>query len=296
MLGLTPSEATRALRPHHRLRRAARVRGPQAQELLLGHARAARVLGDDPGRRRHPADRRGARRRRRRVPAEVLRRVQPPARRGPHDPARHARHGRGQPLLRPRDAARARRGRHDRRARARSRARVLRAELRPRPRSRREAPAGERHEAATARVEIADAWFEDKEGQLRQHRRSRASASVRRGRALRARRTRTPCSSFSLANDEDDDRLRDLVDVGGGAHGLVRGRRARRLPRLVRQPLRARAATTRRRRSRATARATTCTCASTDMATLVVTGARAGGGMVDVPHKVRIERAEVPAT
>ena len=59
-----------------------RVRRPQAQELLVGHARPARVLGDDPGRRRHPADRRGARGRRRRVPAEVLRRVQPPARRG----------------------------------------------------------------------------------------------------------------------------------------------------------------------------------------------------------------------
>ena len=29
------------------------------------------------------------------------------------------------------------------------------------------------------------------------------------------------------------------------------------------------------------------------MASIVVTGARAGGGMVDLPHKVRIERAEV---
>jgi ABC-type polysaccharide/polyol phosphate transport system ATPase subunit len=33
-----------------------------------------------------------------------------------------------------------------------------------------------------------------------------------------------------------------------------------------------------------------------DMATVVVAGARAGGGMVDVPHTVRLERAEVPAT
>ena len=33
-----------------------------------------------------------------------------------------------------------------------------------------------------------------------------------------------------------------------------------------------------------------------NMATVVVTGARAGGGMVDVPHTVRLERAEVAAS
>ena len=77
-----PTRGARALRADHRLRRAARVRGPQAQELLVRHARAAGVLGDDPGGRRHPADRRGARRRRRRLPAEVLRRVRPAPRRG----------------------------------------------------------------------------------------------------------------------------------------------------------------------------------------------------------------------
>ena len=82
------------------------VRRPQAEELLVGHARAPGVLGDDPGRRRHPADRRGARGRRRRVPAEVLRRVHAHARRGPDDPVRHPRHGRGRALLRSRDAAR----------------------------------------------------------------------------------------------------------------------------------------------------------------------------------------------
>ena len=75
MLGLSRREARAALRHDHRLRRAARVRRPEAQELLVGHARAPRLRGDDPGRRRHPADRRGARGRRRRLPAEVLRRV-----------------------------------------------------------------------------------------------------------------------------------------------------------------------------------------------------------------------------
>ena len=70
-----PREAAGALRARDRVRRARGVPGPQAQELLLGHARAPRLLGGDPGRRRHPADRRGAGGRRRRLPAEVLRRA-----------------------------------------------------------------------------------------------------------------------------------------------------------------------------------------------------------------------------
>ena len=81
------------LRRGDRVRRARGVLGAEAQELLLGHARPARLLADHPGRRRRAADRRGARRRRRRLPAEVLRRVQPPAPRGPHDRPRHPRHG-----------------------------------------------------------------------------------------------------------------------------------------------------------------------------------------------------------
>ena len=103
------ARGARPLRARDRVRRARGVPGPEAQELLLGHARAPGLLGGDPGRRRHPADRRGARGRRRLLPAEVLRRVQPDARRRPHDRVRHARHGRGHALLPPRDAARARR-------------------------------------------------------------------------------------------------------------------------------------------------------------------------------------------
>ena len=80
MLGLTRQRGARALRRDHRVRRARGVRRPQAQELLVGHERAARVRGRDPGRRRRAAHRRGARRRRRRVPAEVLRAVPPAAR------------------------------------------------------------------------------------------------------------------------------------------------------------------------------------------------------------------------
>jgi hypothetical protein len=32
------------------------------------------------------------------------------------------------------------------------------------------------------------------------------------------------------------------------------------------------------------------------MASVVISGGRSGGGLVDVPHKLRIERAEVHAT
>ena len=84
----------RALRRDHRLRRARGVRRPEAEELLVGDERAARVRGRGPGRRRRAAGGRGARGRRRGVPAEVLRPVRPDEGRGPHDPLRDARHGR----------------------------------------------------------------------------------------------------------------------------------------------------------------------------------------------------------
>ena len=112
----------RALRRDHRLRRAARVPGPQAEELLVGDAGAPGVRGHGPGRRGRAAHRRGARGRRRLLPAEVLRRPAPGQARRPHDPARHARHGPGPALLRPRDAAGARRRWSRSAARARSHA------------------------------------------------------------------------------------------------------------------------------------------------------------------------------
>ena len=75
MLGLTPTQARERFDEIIDVRRARGVPRPQAQELLVGHAGAPRVLGDGPGRRRGPAHRRGARGRRRRLPAEVLRRA-----------------------------------------------------------------------------------------------------------------------------------------------------------------------------------------------------------------------------
>ena len=173
MLGLSPREARERFDAGHRLRRAARVRRPQAQELLVGHARPARVLGDDPGRRRHPADRRGARRRRRRVPAEVLRRVRADLRdAGKTVAARHARHGRGRALLRPRDAARARPASVEIGEPERRRPALPRASTSPkRARERRDGASAdaEAHGPAEPRAgdgtaEILEAWFEDDDG------------------------------------------------------------------------------------------------------------------------------------
>ena len=74
LLGLSRRQLEERLRRHRRVLRARAVRRPEAQELLVGHAGAARVRDRDPGRLRHPAARRGARGRRRELPAEVLRR------------------------------------------------------------------------------------------------------------------------------------------------------------------------------------------------------------------------------
>ena len=106
------------------------------------HVRLAFSIAD-PGRRRHPADRRGARGRRRGVPAEVLRRVHAAAGGGPDDAVRHPRHGRGRALLRPRDAARARRV-VDIGEPGLDRPPVQRAQLQPRPSRARGSTAGRR--------------------------------------------------------------------------------------------------------------------------------------------------------
>ena len=122
--------------------------------------RAARVRDRDPGRRRDPADRRGARRRRRGLPAEVLRGVLPPQARRPHDRLRHARHVRRRALLRPRDADRARRDGRSSATRARSAAPTTSSTSAtcPTRRPRRSA----RRAAARS---IAEAWFEEPSGE-----------------------------------------------------------------------------------------------------------------------------------
>ena len=75
LIGTDAASGCGALRLDPRVRRARALRRPAAQELLVGDAPAPGVLGRDPGAVRHPARRRGARRRRRRVPAEVPRHV-----------------------------------------------------------------------------------------------------------------------------------------------------------------------------------------------------------------------------
>ena len=82
MMGLSPREARRRLDAVLDFAELERLRRPQAEELLVGDVGAARVRGDGAGRRRHHADRRGARGRRRRLPAEVRGRL-PRDARGP---------------------------------------------------------------------------------------------------------------------------------------------------------------------------------------------------------------------
>ncbi len=74
--------ARRALRRDRRLRRHRALHRHAGEELLVGHVRAARLLGRDQRRPRHAAHRRGPRGRRRRVPTQVHRedRRVPPAR------------------------------------------------------------------------------------------------------------------------------------------------------------------------------------------------------------------------
>ena len=108
MMGLSRREARAAAGRRARLRGAPRVRRPEAEELFLGNARAPRVLVDDPGRGRHPADRRGAGRRGCGLPAEVRGRLRRHAKWEPHGRARHPRHDLSAAVLRPGDAARRR--------------------------------------------------------------------------------------------------------------------------------------------------------------------------------------------
>ena len=86
ILGLGKKRDRRPLRRHRRVRRPRAVHRHAGEELLVGHVRAARLLGRDQRRPRHPPRRRGPRGRRRRVPAPVRREV----RRAPRRRARRS--------------------------------------------------------------------------------------------------------------------------------------------------------------------------------------------------------------
>ena len=235
-------------------------------------------------------DRRGARGRRRRVPAEVLRPVPPAQGRGQDDRLRHPRHERGRALLRPGDAARARADRADRRA-ARDRPRLQRAQLRPprrtarrrtraaattrRPRSRRRgsrtppasacqrrSPQGEPLRAVHARSasthdDRATRWFSLPPAQR----------GAPHGLRHRQRRCTRPDTGAFAAGETVTVRVRlDNWFAPGPLHAHADGRAARRrppTPRPARGPRRA--ARPRRRAS--------------------------FGGVVDVPHTLEVERA-----
>ena len=106
ILGPVEGRARPPLRRHRRLRRARAVHRHPGEELLLGHVRAARVLGGHQRRPRHPPRRRGAGRRRRAVPAPLQRALRRPASAGHDDRDRVALAGVG--------AVDVRRGRLDR--------------------------------------------------------------------------------------------------------------------------------------------------------------------------------------
>ena len=122
---------------HRRLRRPRSVHRRADQDLLVGHARPARLRDRDLGRPGHPAARRGARHRRRRLPGEVEA-ARDRAREGRQgDRARDPRHELGDGVLQP--GAAAREGQHHRRGRARRRSSASTRRIRrgARPRSRR---------------------------------------------------------------------------------------------------------------------------------------------------------------
>ena len=101
LIGMTRAGGRRALRRGARVRRAGALRRPAAQELLVRDAAPSRVLGRDPGAYRHPPPRRGARRRRCRVPGEVLPHLRGHARRREDGRVRQPRPRCGRPMVRP---------------------------------------------------------------------------------------------------------------------------------------------------------------------------------------------------
>ena len=110
MMGLTPKETREPPRRRDRVRRTRGIRRAETEELLLGDAGPARLLGDAAGRRRRAADRRGAGGRRRRLPAEVRRRLPRDESGGQDDRPRHPRDVDGRGVLPPGDADRRRQG------------------------------------------------------------------------------------------------------------------------------------------------------------------------------------------
>jgi ABC-type polysaccharide/polyol phosphate transport system ATPase subunit len=143
-------------------------------------------------------------------------------------------------------------------------------------------------------VEIADAWFEDNEGRrVSSAYQGKKAAFVAVVNFVQAHED--PVFSLSLTNDEDDivfatSTIWEEERTGSFAAGEHVGFRVAFDNHFAPGRYHATPSVARRGSGH------DVHVRVKDMASLVVTGARAGGGMVDVPHKVRIERAEVPAT
>ena len=114
ILGMSKKEIDRSVRRDRRVRRHRRVHRLAGEDLLERHVRAARVLGRGPRGPRDPDHRRGDRRRRHRVPAQVLRPPVLAAEAGHDDRRRHPRPRHRRADVRRRRLARPRRAADDR--------------------------------------------------------------------------------------------------------------------------------------------------------------------------------------
>ena len=177
------------------------------------------------------------------VPAEVLRGLPADEGRGPHDPLRHARHGRRRALLRSRDAARARPRRADRRAAARSApatsSATSRSERAAQPTTATRTASGDR------RAEIVDAWFEE-DGQRTDVLHQGTPCSF----AMRVRfhePLRDPIIAFLIENDRHHPLFAISNEDGGVATGEHEAGDEATFSGVVRQRARARAASSSRR-------------------------------------------------
>ena len=289
MMGLDRARGAAAARLRARLRRAARVRRPQAQELLVGDDGPARVRGDGRGRRRHHARRRGAGGRRRLVRPEVHGRLPREARGAgktivlvTHDMATV------QSALRPRDAAPRRRAAVHRRPRGDGAA-LLPAELRraggTAERRRRGAGRQRPRRRRVARERGRRAGREPRAGRA-----DRASTSSSRRATTSRRRCSASTSSTPTASPCSASTARSSASPTAWRPAAACGSRG-----ADREPAACPGATRQLPGSRATARRATSRCTCVRLLDFVVYGTRPGPGSVSVRADVEAGGARMSA-
>ena len=195
------------------------IRRAEAEELLLGDDRPARVLADDPGGRRHPADRRGSRGRRRRLRSRSAPTSSDECSDGGQDGRpRHPRHGAVEEycdramLLHDGEIARS--------AIPRRSAATTCGELR----GRRRAPCSARTQRRNEERRRRGAWLRTPRKRDRQCRAGRADQPADGDRGA-ARRSPLPCFGFMITNADGVDvsgfgtSVRDGVSAGSSGPG-----------------------------------------------------------------------------